>query len=170
MCCLRRLTTSWRSWGAIRPTWRSVDRDGNEVSLIQSNSGNFGSGLVPEGTGFVLQNRGGGFTLDAGAAELRGTAQAPAAHDHSGVHAEGRRVDRIRHSVGLQPGAGACAVRGERRRLRHEHPGGAGRSAVQRRAIADAAWTWRTRYPHGDDRRAVRPRTPGHAGAARTRW
>jgi len=43
-----------------------VDRDGNEVSLIQSNSGNFGSGLVPEGTGFVLQNRGGGFTMQQG--------------------------------------------------------------------------------------------------------
>ena len=40
-----------------------VDRDGNEVSLIQSNSGAFGSGLVPPGTGFVLQNRAGGFTL-----------------------------------------------------------------------------------------------------------
>jgi len=41
----------------------TVDRDGNEVSLIQSNSGAFGSGLVPPGTGFVLQNRAGGFTL-----------------------------------------------------------------------------------------------------------
>jgi gamma-glutamyltranspeptidase/glutathione hydrolase len=44
----------------------TVDRDGNEVSLIQSNSGAFGSGLVPPGTGFVLQNRAGGFTLKPG--------------------------------------------------------------------------------------------------------
>jgi len=43
-----------------------VDRDGNEVSLIQSNAGNFGAGLVPEGTGFVLQNRGSGFSMTAG--------------------------------------------------------------------------------------------------------
>jgi gamma-glutamyltranspeptidase/glutathione hydrolase len=42
----------------------AVDRDGNMVSLIQSNFANFGSGLVPEGTGFVLQSRGGLFTLD----------------------------------------------------------------------------------------------------------
>ena len=40
-----------------------VDREGNEVSLIQSNAGAFGSGLVAEGTGFVLQNRGAAFTL-----------------------------------------------------------------------------------------------------------
>jgi gamma-glutamyltranspeptidase/glutathione hydrolase len=40
-----------------------VDRDGNEVSLIQSNAGAFGGGLVASGTGFTLQNRGGGFTL-----------------------------------------------------------------------------------------------------------
>jgi gamma-glutamyltranspeptidase/glutathione hydrolase len=44
----------------------TVDRDGNIVSLIQSNSGNFGSGLVPDHTGFVLHNRGGGFTMEQG--------------------------------------------------------------------------------------------------------
>ena len=43
-----------------------VDHEGNEVSLIQSNSGAFGSGLVADGTGFVLQNRAGGFTLKLG--------------------------------------------------------------------------------------------------------
>jgi gamma-glutamyltranspeptidase / glutathione hydrolase len=40
-----------------------VDKDGNEVSFIQSNAGAFGGGLVAPGTGFPLQNRGGGFTL-----------------------------------------------------------------------------------------------------------
>jgi gamma-glutamyltranspeptidase / glutathione hydrolase len=41
-----------------------VDRDGNMVSLIQSNYSEFGSRLVADGTGFVLQNRGALFTLD----------------------------------------------------------------------------------------------------------
>jgi gamma-glutamyltranspeptidase / glutathione hydrolase len=41
-----------------------VDRDGNMVSLIQSNFSGFGSGLVADGTGFALHNRGALFTLD----------------------------------------------------------------------------------------------------------
>jgi gamma-glutamyltranspeptidase / glutathione hydrolase len=41
-----------------------VDREGNIVSLIQSNAGAFGSGLVAPGTGFVLQNRASAFVLD----------------------------------------------------------------------------------------------------------
>lgn len=44
----------------------TVDRDGNMVSLIQSNYFNFGSGLVPDGCGFALQNRGALFTLESG--------------------------------------------------------------------------------------------------------
>src|SRR6516165_4316536 len=42
-----------------------VDRDGNMVSLIQSNYDLFGSGIVAPGTGFVLHNRGALFVLDA---------------------------------------------------------------------------------------------------------
>ena len=41
-----------------------VDRAGNMVSLIQSIFASFGSGLVPDGTGFALQCRGGLFTMD----------------------------------------------------------------------------------------------------------
>ncbi len=41
-----------------------VDREGNMVSLIQSIYESFGSGLVAEGTGFALQNRGALFSFD----------------------------------------------------------------------------------------------------------
>jgi len=43
-----------------------VDKEGNIVSLIQSNYSSFGSGVVVKGGGFALQNRGGLFTLEAG--------------------------------------------------------------------------------------------------------
>jgi gamma-glutamyltranspeptidase/glutathione hydrolase len=43
-----------------------ADRDRNMVSLIQSNFRGFGSGLTPDGLGFVLQDRGELFSLDDG--------------------------------------------------------------------------------------------------------
>ncbi len=43
-----------------------ADKQGNMISLIQSNSAYFGSGEAPPGLGFVLQNRGGGFKLEEG--------------------------------------------------------------------------------------------------------
>jgi gamma-glutamyltranspeptidase/glutathione hydrolase len=42
------------------------DRDGNMVSLIQSNYRGMGSGMTPADLGFVLQNRGELFTMQAG--------------------------------------------------------------------------------------------------------
>lgn len=43
-----------------------ADAEGNMISLIQSNYANYGSKMVPDGLGFVLQNRGASFNLRAG--------------------------------------------------------------------------------------------------------
>jgi len=53
------------SFGNDTTYLNAVDREGNVVSLIQSLSGWFGSGVVIEGLGVLLQNRGGGFSLDS---------------------------------------------------------------------------------------------------------
>jgi gamma-glutamyltranspeptidase/glutathione hydrolase len=42
-----------------------VDREGNILSIIQSNYNNFGSNVTVQGMGFALQNRGGLFSLDS---------------------------------------------------------------------------------------------------------
>ena len=47
-----------------------ADKDGNMVSLIQSNYGDLGSGMTPEELGFQLQNRGQLFSLDDGHANV----------------------------------------------------------------------------------------------------
>ena len=44
----------------------TADKDGNMVSLIQSNYRGMGSGMTPDGLGFILQDRGELFSLDPG--------------------------------------------------------------------------------------------------------
>jgi gamma-glutamyltranspeptidase / glutathione hydrolase len=44
----------------------TIDRDGNIVSLIQSNYSGYGTGLVAPGLGFSFHNRGAGFQLTPG--------------------------------------------------------------------------------------------------------
>lgn len=59
------LISTARTRGADTIYLSAVDRDGNIVSFIQSNYAGFGSGVVPAGSGFMLQNRGALFTLEA---------------------------------------------------------------------------------------------------------
>ena len=44
----------------------TIDKDGNIVSLIQSNYAGYGTGLVAPGLGFSFHNRGAGFELTPG--------------------------------------------------------------------------------------------------------
>ena len=106
-----------------------VDKDGNMVSLIQSNYEDFGSGIVAQGTGFALHNRGALFSLDPEFTECAGPAQAPAAHDNSGVPGERRCAHRVRNHGRMESVPGACAIRLARCRLQSEYSGGDGNSA-----------------------------------------
>src|SRR5262252_4526278 len=65
-CSVTPTELAWlaRTPGADTIYMSAIDREGNMVSLIQSNYSGFGSGIVAPGTGFALHNRGGLFVLD----------------------------------------------------------------------------------------------------------
>jgi gamma-glutamyltranspeptidase/glutathione hydrolase len=55
----------------------TADRDGNMVSLIQSNYRGMGSGMAPPGLGFILQDRGEMFVLKPGHANTYAPGKRP---------------------------------------------------------------------------------------------
>lgn len=55
----------------------TADRSGMMVALIQSNYRGMGSGLIPDGLGFMLQNRGEAFSLDPAAANVYAPGKRP---------------------------------------------------------------------------------------------
>jgi gamma-glutamyltranspeptidase/glutathione hydrolase len=67
-CAVTPTEVSWLAKlpGADTIYMSAIDREGNIVSLIQSNYAGFGSGVVPNGSGFALQNRAALFSLERG--------------------------------------------------------------------------------------------------------
>ena len=95
------------------------------MSLIQSNYSGFGSGLVPPGAGFMLQNRGGLFTLEKGQPNTLAPRKRPL---HTIIPAFMEKGDQ-RIGFGIMGGWNQAQAHAqfvvEHRRLRHDDSAGA---------------------------------------------
>jgi len=79
----------------------AVDSEGNACSFINSNYEAFGSGLVPKGCGFSLQNRGVGFSLQEGHPNVAAGGKRPY---HTIIPAMLTQAGRFAASLGVMGG------------------------------------------------------------------
>ena len=88
----------------------TADKDGNMVSLIQSNYRGMGSGMTPDGLGFILQNRGEMFSLEEGHFNVFEPAKRPFPHNYSCVcNQEWKTVVEFRRNGRGYTAANACS-------------------------------------------------------------
>ena len=107
----------------------AVDAEGNGCSFINSLYKGFGSGIVAEGTGVCLHNRGNSFRLEPGRPNtIARSREAPDAHPHSWPRYQRRSpVGRLRRDGRSDAAPGPRTRTGRPSRLRYG-PSGGGRA------------------------------------------
>ncbi len=108
----------------------AIDKEGNIVSLIQSNYSGYGTGMVAPGAGFSFHNRGAGFDMEPGKANSLAGRKRPLHTIIPAFMRKGESYDRVRHHGRMEPVAGARAIRGQCGGFRNERADGAGSGAL----------------------------------------
>ena len=147
----------------------AVDEDRMAVSLVQSLFEAFGSGVLVEGTGVVLHNRGAGFAIGGLGVE---PGRRPVPHaDPGDARADGALLGPFGVMGGTLQAAGARAARRRAARRRARPAGGAGPPALplRRRRRAARGGTLGARRRAGRSRAATRPRARARTASAPAR-
>ena len=97
----------------------TIDKEGNIVSMIQSNYAGYGTGMVAPGAGFSFHNRGAGFDLEPGKPNSLAGRKRPL-HTIIPAFMQKGTSHRLRHYGRLEPIAGSRAVCGQCCRFRNE--------------------------------------------------